>query len=133
MSKLVLSKLAMFVLHDDICGSFHGKATINASALLCVLWQNLDEDSFDMLYKNDGWAAIPRPIWTTNVSMKEKLICFHPLITSLWLVFFYFERFSIESRFPFFLNSQCIVKPFLSFMNHFNIRNEVHTHILCLL
>ena len=34
-----------------ICGSFHNKATINASALLCVLWQNLEEDSFDMLYK----------------------------------------------------------------------------------
>ena len=67
MSKLVLSKLALFVLHDGICGSFHNKATINASALLCVLWQNLDEESFDMLYKNDCWAAIPDPIWTTNV------------------------------------------------------------------
>ena len=29
-----LSKLALFVLHDDICRSFHNKATINASALL---------------------------------------------------------------------------------------------------
>ena len=49
MLELVLSKLALFVLHDGICGSFHNKATINASALLCVLWQNLDEDSFDAL------------------------------------------------------------------------------------
>ena len=47
--------MALFVLHDGICGSFHNKATINASALLCVLWQNLDEDSFDMFYKNDCW------------------------------------------------------------------------------
>ena len=34
MSKMVLSRLALFVLHDDICGSFHNKATINAYALL---------------------------------------------------------------------------------------------------
>ena len=73
MSKLVLYKLALFVLHDGICGSFHNKATINASALLCVLWQNLDEDSFDMLYKNDCWAAIPDPIWTTNVPYERKI------------------------------------------------------------
>ena len=52
MSKLVLSKLALFVLHYGICGSFHNKSTINASPLL---WQNLDEDSFDMLYKNYCW------------------------------------------------------------------------------
>ena len=36
-SNLVLSKLALFVLHDGIFGSFHNKATINASAKLCVL------------------------------------------------------------------------------------------------
>ena len=33
--KCFLSKLALFALHDGICGSFHNK------------------DSFDMLYKND--------------------------------------------------------------------------------
>ena len=38
---MCLSKLALFAL----------QATIYASALDCALWQNLDEDSFDMLYK----------------------------------------------------------------------------------
>ena len=73
--KLVWSKLALFVLHDGICRSFHSKATIiiNASALLFVLWQNLDEGSFDMLYKNYCWAAIPDPIWTTNVPYERKI------------------------------------------------------------
>ena len=61
------------MLHDCICGSFHNTATINASALLCELWQNLDEDGFDMLYNNDCWAAIPDPIWTTNVPYERKI------------------------------------------------------------
>ena len=45
----------------------------NASTLLWVLWQNLDEDSFDMLYKNDCWVAIPDQIWTTNVPYERKI------------------------------------------------------------
>ena len=49
MSNLFLSKLA-FALYDGIYGSYHTKATIRASALHCVLWQNLEEDRFDMLY-----------------------------------------------------------------------------------
>ena len=72
MLKLVLSKLALFVLHDGIVGSFHNKATINASALLRVLWQNVDEDSFDILYKNGEIAEQPsltqyeRPMYHMN-------------------------------------------------------------------
>ena len=73
MSKLFLSKLALFALHDGICKSFHNKATIHASALHCVLWQNLDEDSFDMLYKNDFWAAIRDPIWMTKVPYERNI------------------------------------------------------------
>ena len=41
--QLFLSKLALFALHDGICGSFHKKTTE----------QNLDEDSLNMLYKDD--------------------------------------------------------------------------------
>ena len=110
MSKLVLSKLALFVLHDGICGSFHNKATINASALLCVLWQNLDEDSFDMLYKNDCWAAISGPIWTTNVSYERKIYMLSYTYNNFMICLFDFEKFSIESRFPFFLTHtvQCV-------------------------
>ena len=49
---IFMSKLALFALHDDICGRFHNQATIiHASALHCVLQtQNLDEDNFNMLY-----------------------------------------------------------------------------------
>ena len=48
------------MLHGGICGSFHNKATTNASALLCVRWQNLGEDSYDMFYTNycHFWLAI---------------------------------------------------------------------------
>ena len=35
--KIILSTLALLALHDGICGSFHNKATIHASALHCVL------------------------------------------------------------------------------------------------
>ena len=49
--KIVFVQVGMFALCDGISGSFHNKATIPASALHCVLWQNLDEDSFVMLYK----------------------------------------------------------------------------------
>ena len=101
MSKLVLSKLALFVLHDGICGSFHNKATINASAVLCVLWQNLDEDRFDMLYKNYCWAAILDPIWTTNVPYERKINMLSSTDKNFMICHFDFERFSIESRFPF--------------------------------
>ena len=102
MSKLVLSKLALFVRHDGICGSFHNKATINAFTLLCVLWQNLDEDSFDMLYKNYCWAAILDPIWTTNVPYKRKINMLSFTDNNFMICHFDFERFSIESQFPFF-------------------------------
>ena len=77
-----------------------GKATINASALLCVR-QNLDEDSFDMLYKNYCWAAIPDPIWSTNVPYERKINMLLPTDNNFMICFFDVERFSIESRFPF--------------------------------
>ena len=85
-----------------IWGSFHKKATINASALLCVLWQNLDEDGFDMHYKHYCWAAIPDPIWMTNVSYERKRNMLSSTDNNFMICLFDFERFSIESRFPFF-------------------------------
>ena len=108
MSKLLLSTLALFVLHDGICGSFHNKATINASVLLCVPWQTLDEDSFDMLYKNDCWAAIPDPIWTPNVPYERKINMLSSTANNFMICLFEFERISIESRFLSFFNSHCI-------------------------
>ena len=76
---------------------------INASALLCVLWQNLDEDNFDMLYKNYCWAVTPVPIWTTNVPWKKDKICYHPLITILWFVFLIFRDMVLNLGFLFFI------------------------------
>ena len=67
----------------------------------------LDEDSFDMLYKNYCWAAIPDPIWTTNVPYERKINMLSSTDNNFMICPFDFERFSIESRFSFF-NSHCI-------------------------
>ena len=64
---------------------------------------NLDEDSFDMLYKNDC-AAIPHSIWTTNVPYERKINMLSFTDNNFMICLFDFERFSIESRFPFFLS-----------------------------
>ena len=70
----------------------------------CVLWQNLGEGSFDMLYKNYCWAAIPDPIWTTNVPYERKINMLSSTDNNFMIILFNFDRFRIESRFPF-LNS----------------------------
>ena len=63
--KHVLFKLALFAQHDGVSGSFHIKATN----------QNLDEDNFDILYKNDCLPAIPDPILMTKVLYERKMKC----------------------------------------------------------
>ena len=78
----------------------HGK--FNQEFFQCILWQNLDEDSFDMLYKNDWWAAIltlyERPVYHY---MKEKRICYHPLITISWFFFSILRDLGLNLRFLF--------------------------------
>ena len=71
--------------------------------MLYVLWQNLDEDSFDMIYKNYCWAAIPDQIWTTNIPYERKINMLSSIDTNFMIYLFDFERFIIEFRFPFFL------------------------------
>ena len=95
---------------SSIAGDFHNKATIGASALLCVQWQNLDGDSFDMLYKNDCWAAIPDPIWTISVPYE-----------SFAISFFNFEEFWVKPGFPF---TQ------LNRANTQNLENFIFWHVL---
>ena len=73
-----------------ICESFHNGVTIHASALHCVLWQNLDKDSFDMRDKNDGWAAIPDSIWTTNVPYERKINMLSSTDNYFMIFFFFF-------------------------------------------
>ena len=89
------------MLHDSIAGDFHNKATIGASALLCVQWQNLDGDSFDMLCKNYCWAAIPDPIWTINVPYERKMNMLSCTEISVVISFFKFEKFWVKPGFPF--------------------------------
>ena len=55
-----------------------------------------------MLYKNDCWAAIPDPIWTTNIPYKRKIDMLSSTDNNFMICLVYFERFSIEYRFPFF-------------------------------
>ena len=99
--KLVLSKLALFVLHDSIAGEFHNKATVGASALHWVQWQNLDGDSFDMLYKNDCWAAIPNPIWMINISYERKINMLWCTYISFVISLFNFEKYLVKPGFSF--------------------------------
>ena len=63
--------------------------------------QNLDEDSFDMLY-NDCWAAIPDPILMTNIPYERKINMLSSTDNNFMIFLFDFERFWIESQFLFF-------------------------------
>ena len=85
-----------------ITGAFTTEQQSRASALHCVQCQNLDEYSFDMLYKNYCWAAIPDPIWTTNLPF-ERMMDRISSNDNNFMFLFVFERFRIESWFPFFL------------------------------
>ena len=87
---------------------------------LCILWQNFDEDNFDMLYKNDCWAAIQDPVLTINVPYK-RTNKYAPTDNNFTILLFDFERFRIESRFPFWTHkcitiSQCFVYIFHTFI-----------------
>ena len=81
MSKLFLTMLGFFALHDGICGS--GAFTIAQT-------QNMDKDSFDMLYKKDCWAAIPDPIWTTNVPYERNINMLSSTNNNFMIIFFRF-------------------------------------------
>ena len=59
----------------------------------------MDEDSFNVLYKKDCWAAFPDYIWTTNVPYERKVDKL--LFTDFIICLFDVEIFSIESQFPF--------------------------------
>ena len=87
---------------------FSQQSNNNASPLLCVLWENLDEDSFDMLYKNDSWAAIPGTIWTTNVPYERKINVLSSTDNNLWFVFLILRDLVMNLGFLFFLYSHCI-------------------------
>ena len=69
-------------------------------------WRQFSQNG--MLCKNYCWAAIPDPIWMTNVSYERKINMLSSPDNNfmICLFFFFVERFSIEFRFPFF-NSHC--------------------------
>ena len=71
--------------------SFHNKA----------IKQNLDEDSFDMLYiQNYCWAAIPDPIWMTN-KRKINMLTGSSAENNFMNFLFDFERFRMNLGFLF--------------------------------
>ena len=62
MSKLFLSKLAFFTLHDGISGTFHNCTN-----------SKLGRKQFCQAIQNDRWAAIPEPVWMTSVPYERKI------------------------------------------------------------
>ena len=64
----------------------------------CIVYY---KPSFDMLYKNYCWAAIPDPIWMTNVPYERKIKMLLSPDNNFMIFLFEFERFRIESQFPF--------------------------------
>ena len=111
--------LAVFVLHDGIFGSFHNKATINASELL-VYYDKTWMKSFDML-KKGLLSSHPWPNMNVQCTiMKEKLNIFIIPDNNFMICLFDFEKFSIESGFPIVLtHTVYLTKWILSF-------NSVH-------
>ena len=73
--------------------------------------QNLDEDSFDMLYKTDCWAAIPNPIWTTNVPYERKINMLSSTDKNFLIFLFDFEWFRIWISVSFFFNTHIVYDP----------------------
>ena len=103
MSKLIFGQVGVVCAAWWHLRELSQQSNINASALICVLWQNLDEDSFDMLYKNDCWAAIPGPIWRPMYQNEREIKMLSSTDSNFMICRFDFERFSIESWFPFFI------------------------------
>ena len=57
--------------------------------------------SFDMLYKNYCWAAVPDPIWTINVPYERIMNMLSCVDISFVISLFNFEKFWVKPRFPF--------------------------------
>ena len=68
--------------------------------------------------KNYCWAAIPDPIWTTNVPYESKINMLSSTDNNFMICLFDFERFSIESRCVFFTHT--VYKPSHSFSHKLN-------------
>ena len=81
---------------------FSHKKTTHASALHCVLqlktWTKTVCTCFTKIIdEQPSLTQYERPIY----QMKQKWMCYHPLITVLWFFFSSFRDLGIESRFPF--------------------------------
>ena len=91
-----------------ICGSFHNKATIHASALQCVL-KTWTETVLTCLTKiAEQQCSHPDPILTINVPYERKINMLSYTDKNFMIFLFNFGRFRIKVWFPFF-NSHCIV------------------------
>ena len=64
-----------------------------------------------LLYKIDCWAAIPYPIWTTNVPYERKidmLWCYHPLITITLFSFSILRDLGLNLGFSYCIITECV-------------------------
>ena len=85
---------------------------------LCTTTQNLDEDSFDMFYKNYCWAAIPDdPIWMTNVPYEGKVNMLSSTDNNFMIFLFDFRDLGLNLGSFFFLNSQ-VFKDNMEYLQH---------------
>ena len=89
-------------------------ALLPGTALCTIIWQNLDVDSFDMLYKNDCWGAIPDLIWTINLLYERKINMLSCTEISFVRFFFFFFLRNFESNRGFLLRNsiELILKTF---------------------
>ena len=94
-----LSRRCLCCLRPD-CGGLSQQSNNGESALLCVPWQNLDGDSFDMLYKSGCWAAIPDPMWVINIPHERKINMLSCTEISSVISFFSFEKFWVKPGLP---------------------------------
>ena len=102
MSNWFLSKLALFVLHDGICGSFHNKAAINAfRTALCIMtktWMKTVLTCFtEMIAEQPSLTQYERPMY----HYERKINMLSRTDNNVMICILDFEKFSIESRFPF--------------------------------
>ena len=93
---------------------------------------NLDEDSFDMLYKNYCRAAIPDPIWTINVPYERKINMLSSTDNNVMILSSSILRdLGLNLSFLFFYNSHCIWKFDPHIRNTVCLCASTHTLPIC--
>ena len=97
---LFLSKFALFALHLRELSQWSNISCIRTA--LCTM-KKLGRRQFWHALQNDCWAAIPDPLWTTNVPYERKINMLSSTDNNFMIFFLLdFEKFRIECLFLFF-------------------------------